>query len=443
MQILRHKTAIRRPGLSVPIQCLIRDGLLNETVNLFDYGCGHGQDIALVSDLGISADGWDPAYRPDAQIAPASIVNLGFVLNVIEDPLERADVLRRAWGLCQELLVVSTIMPGDTASTLNRQQFADGLLTTRGTFQKYFSHNELRAYLQEVLQYDAVPAAPNVFYIFRDPEAQQRVLAARYTRTAAVPKQRISDKLFEDNRDLLEAFMGVLTELGRLPGPDEFSQYAELELALGSAKRALHLVAKVTGIAPWQAIAQRRKEDTLVYLALARFGARKPLSDLPEALRRDIRAFIGTYAAAAEQANTLLFSVGNTTQIDAACREYFEHEVKAIAGVAEPVEESHEKGVNAFIPELSNNALIVPISCLQNLPPILRVYEGCARALVGEIEGTDYVKLHRFSGKVTYLIGASPASERIVGPDGEALIACRQRVKVNLRTLDISFFEYE
>ena len=63
----------------------------------------------------------------------------------------------------------------------------------------------------------------------------------------------------------------------------------------------------------------------LVYMALARFG--KPLvvaglsrplraSQLPCALRADIRAFFGTYAKACRQADELLFRAGDASAID-------------------------------------------------------------------------------------------------------------------------------
>ena len=35
---------------------------------------------------------------------------------------------------------------------------------------------------------------------------------------------------------------------------------------------------------------------------------------------------------------------------------------------------------------------------------LLRVYEGCARAYLGEVEGANLIKLHRHSGKVSYLV---------------------------------------
>jgi DNA phosphorothioation-associated putative methyltransferase len=43
---------------------------------------------------------------------------------------------------------------------------------------------------------------------------------------------------------------------------------------------------------------------------------------------------------------------------------------------------------------------------LDHLEPLLRVYEGCGRAYLGEIEGANLIKIHRFSGKVSYLIYA-------------------------------------
>src|SRR5205085_7662674 len=92
--IHRHKTAIRRPSLSLPVKCLLRDGLFDASKRLFDYGCGHGRDIALLRDMGIGCDGWDPAHRAEVERERAEVVNLGYVINVIEDPEERVQALR-------------------------------------------------------------------------------------------------------------------------------------------------------------------------------------------------------------------------------------------------------------------------------------------------------------------------------------------------------------
>ena len=70
---------------------------------VFDYGCGRGDDLRHLRQLGYEADGWDPAHRPNTERRPADIVNLGYVVNVIENQSERATALRSAWELARNL----------------------------------------------------------------------------------------------------------------------------------------------------------------------------------------------------------------------------------------------------------------------------------------------------------------------------------------------------
>src|SRR5262245_40987565 len=143
--IQRHKTAIRRGDFSRPVKCLLRDGRLSKEGTVFDYGCGRGEDIELLVTEGLTCGGWDPVYRPDTPREEADVVNLGYVLNVIEDQEERAATLRQAWGLCRQLLAVSAqvLVAGRGKEPV---EFGDGVLTGRGTFQKFFEQNELKAY---------------------------------------------------------------------------------------------------------------------------------------------------------------------------------------------------------------------------------------------------------------------------------------------------------
>ena len=48
--------------------------------------------------------------------------------------------------------------------------------------------------------------------------------------------------------------------------------------------------------------------------------------------------------------------------------------------------------------------LYVHRSALDALEPILRIYEGCGRAYLGEIEEANLIKIHRRSGKISYLV---------------------------------------
>src|SRR5579884_3644541 len=92
-QIERHRTAIRRYKLSRPLALALASGLIDASFDVFDYGCGHGEDIRHLQAAGFRADGWDPHFRRQTTIHDADVVNLGYVLNVIENPSERSDTL--------------------------------------------------------------------------------------------------------------------------------------------------------------------------------------------------------------------------------------------------------------------------------------------------------------------------------------------------------------
>jgi hypothetical protein len=62
----------------------------------------------------------------------------------------------------------------------------------------------------------------------------------------------------------------------------------------------------------WQTIVTERRQDLLVYLALAAFHRRPTFSALPEELQYDVRDILGTYKAGCLAADELLFSAGIT-----------------------------------------------------------------------------------------------------------------------------------
>lgn len=406
--IPRHKTALRRRDHSLPVKCALRDGLIDPTRTVFDYGCGHGRDVELLTERGIASQGWDPAFFPDRPRCPADVVNLGYVINVIEAPEERASTLRNAWELCRRLLIVSAqvLLPGRGQAKV---KFGDGILTSRGTFQKFYGQGELKGFLEAELGSKAIPAELGVYYIFKDEGAGQQFLASRYRRREATPRSRLSEVRFDEARELLEPFMTTIAKLGRLPEVDECPQVSELEARFGSLKRAFALVKRVTGVAEWDAITQRCTEDLLVYLALGRFRKRPPMSVLPLCLQRDIRAFFGSYTNVCRLADELLFRAGDAEAIDEAYRR-------------------------SRVGKLLPNALYVHRSALESLDPLLRVYEGCGRAYLGEVEGVNLIKLHRFSGKISYLI--YPDFETDPHP------ALLRSVKLSLRTRELECLDY-
>jgi DNA phosphorothioation-associated putative methyltransferase len=80
------------------------------------------------------------------------------------------------------------------------------------------------------------------------------------------------------------------------------------------------------------------------------------------------------------------------------------------------------------------NAPYVHRTALDSLEPLLRVYEGCGRAYLGEIQGANLIKIHRFSGKISYLV--YPAF------DEEAHPALWRSVRPCMRTRQLECLEY-
>ena len=110
--VARHRTAMSRTMLSRPLQQAFNDGLLDGDATVFDYGCGRGDDVALSrSSASPPRVGSRPRSRRTA--SEADVVNLGYVVNVIEDQAERAEALRAAWALARSVLIVSARLAWD------------------------------------------------------------------------------------------------------------------------------------------------------------------------------------------------------------------------------------------------------------------------------------------------------------------------------------------
>lgn len=126
LQVLRHRTALGRRTLSRPIQLAIEDGVLDKSQSLFDYGCGRGNDLRHLTAEGFTCGGWDPAYCPSGERTPADVVNLGYVVNIIEDADKRDYTLRSAWGLTKKILIVSARLTIEAKKDLSLSPYQDG-----------------------------------------------------------------------------------------------------------------------------------------------------------------------------------------------------------------------------------------------------------------------------------------------------------------------------
>lgn len=163
----RHRTAMLRRRPSRPIRQALRDGLITPRTSVLDYGCGRGEDAAYLQSLGITVYAWDPIHRPHGDLVEADVVNLSYVLNVIENPLERLDVLQHAFKLACRVLIVSALI-GKKGNLAAGTPFGDGIITRRGSFQKYFGHRELRHYVESGVGRKPVFGGLGIFYVFHD-----------------------------------------------------------------------------------------------------------------------------------------------------------------------------------------------------------------------------------------------------------------------------------
>lgn len=407
-----YLTALHRKHLSRPVALALDDGLIHTQTTVFDYGCGWGGDVKRLRAKRVDCVGWDPFYQKDTPKTIREIVNLGYVVNVIDDPQERLETLREAWSLASKLLIVSAQLNVDN-KLRGAKSCGDGFVTSIQTFQKFYDQSELRAWIEDGLgDVRAVPAAPGIFYVFKDELLRQEFLASRYRRRAvALPTPRQSDVLFDKHQELLRGLMEFFASRGRLPELDELLDASQIVDVFGSLPRAFHVVRLVTGSEQWEGIKESFAEDLLVYVALARFepGGRPKLSQLPDATQRDIRALFGTYTKACEFADAVLFALGDTGLIDELCRQ-------------------------SPVGKLTGSALYVHKSALDRLPAALRVFEGCARSFLGEVEGANLVKLHRGAPKVSYL--SYPDFDKEPHPE------LRASVLVHLRTFKADWRDY-
>ena len=373
----RDLTAMARSEASRPLRIAFEQKIITKDRNFFDFGCGRGADVDWLSSIGIKARGWDPVHRPSTKKTKTKVVGLTYVLNVIEKPLERVQVLNEAWSLASEVLVVSARLE-DERDESHVKPHADGWMTSRGTFQKFYSHKELGDWIRSHLGIEPVPAAPGVWYVFRKSSEREIFLSKRYMVRFPAPHQRKSDAAFVEHRDLLQGLIDFFALHGRLPVENEIERSSELVSAFGSMGRAFRVVEVVTDRDEWLALTERRRIDLLVYLALKFFDGEYKMGDLSPTVQRDVRAHYQSLSKALPLARRLLFGVGQLENISIACR-------------------------SSSVGKLTPSALYVHIDALEFAPAILKVYEACARRLVGEVQGANLIKLHRDTKKISYL----------------------------------------
>lgn len=373
--IPRHRTAIRRLGHSRPVALARAHGLIAPDFSFFDYGCGFGEDITLLKEIGIQAEGWDPHYRPGGPLSPADCVNLGYVLNVIEDLGEREATLRDAFALARRVLVVSVRVD----QSLNAgTEFSDGLVTNSGSFQKIYTQTEFKDYIQSVLGRKPYMAGLGVAYVFKE-ESLESAYLARLSTTTPLQRERLdlSSQFSKDPNG--EAFLRLSRQLGRPALPSEFEAYPELLRGFGSPTRIERLALGLLDPDALSSAKQSKKSDILTFFAMLHLrGLRPPpFRLLPAETRADIKLFWRSYRNASEEGQHFLFQLGKPEVIREAC-------------------------LSAAVGKQLPSDLYVHRSVEGDLPTLLRVLLFTARQVVGEVD-YNIVKISYDGRKVSFL----------------------------------------
>lgn len=421
-QVERHKTAINRHQLSKPMSILAKHEYLNGEYSIFDYGCGKGDDVRELEAHGLNVSKYDPHHYPDESKIISDIVNLGFVLNVIEDRNERDKTLQDAWILSKKLLIVSVMIAGE--STLQKfTPYKDGVITKTNTFQKYYAQSEMRYYIETILNEQAIPVGQGVFLIFKDKIEEQNFLVKRQyinrdwqqktIREIQSNPVKIKKSIFEKHIELFSHYWETTLKLGRIPTNNEFEYSDQIRRIVGSHLKAHKFLINIFGENIFNESVEKRRNDLLVYFALGLFEKRRPQTHMPESLKRDIKAFFNTYTSAIESAKNILFSLSNTNVIQEACTNAYNILKCGL------MEEGHSYTFHK--------------KYIGDLPPELRIYIGCATQLYGDLEDIHLIKSHITSGKVS-LMGYDDWNKK------EPLLL--ERIKIKLREQDVDFFDY-
>lgn len=407
--IERHKAALVRKGLSRPVKLCLEAELFPDSATFFDYGCGHGGDIKFLAEKGIETAGWDPYYAPENTLKTADIVNLGYVINVIEDQAERREALLKAWELTKKVLIVSAqILISDRDRGV--MAYSDGVITRRNTFQKYYQQEELKAYIDQVLGVDSLPIDLGIYFVFRDESQRESFRASRFHSRVRSPQVRKYVKRFEEYESLLQPLIEFVSRRGRLPVSGELASGSEITAEFNSFSRAFKVILQATDAQEWDIIAQKRRQDLLVYLALTQFSSRPKLSQLEPIIQHDIKGLFGSYKAACLLADQMLFSIGDLEKIAQCCQQ-------------------------SEVGQKRSASLWVHVSAIEQLNPLLRLYEGCANRTIGRLEAATLVKFHTKIPKITYLF--YPEFDTDPHP------VLSTRMEIDLQNLQVTYRGYD
>lgn len=366
----RRRTAIGRNALSMPARRALADRQLTPDRTVLDYGCGRGGDVRSLERLDCRITGWDPYYSPEVPLVPSDVVLLTYVLNVIEDTAERRQTLKQAWELATTVLIVSARLTWEKAK-VRGQEFGDGLLTSRQTFQHLFGSSELRNYIEEVTGTRCVSAAPGIVYAFKDDAARLGYLAHRIVPDAEWLAS-------EDTTSAIASLADYVERRGRPPRVEEMPRPMAEQLSRLKSSELRRLIRDSVDVEKVTDGGKRTTLNTLLFLAAELFSGRGPFGSLPFSVQLDVRSFFSSYKEACQRSDRLLLKLRDDTYVRGAM---------------------HASSVGKLTP----TSLYVHHRAIDQMPTVLRLYEHCASIAAGRPQEWTIAKLKHQGRAVSWL----------------------------------------
>lgn len=418
--INRERTAISRYQFSSPFQILDRVGMVSNKFDYLDYGCGLGGDASILESLGLVASAWDPNHRPEGELMARDIVNLGFVINVIEDRAERDEALKKSFSLSKRMLVVSAMIASD-AHILKFQPYKDGVITSRNTFQKYYSQDDLREYIREVLNVDPVPLGQGVYGVFKDPSLEFEYLQNKFKARGRdrMVRRMLSNPerkkiLVNDNLDELLAYWSRCLERGSLGTKKSDIGSEKLIAVFKTVSRINAIILEEFDEAELFESQRRLREELILVFAILRFSGKIVFKELAQEQQASIRSHFSNITELNEAIAEQLSKLTDTEAIERLSCAW-----------------AREEGVG-FVEE--GKSLTFHKAFFASLPLTLKLYVCCAEQLYNDFDVIDLIKIHFHSGKVSFMgyddFSTSP------------IPMLRERIKVELWNQNVRFYDY-
>lgn len=374
LTIARHKTAMKRYALSRPLALAMAHRVIEPARKVLDYGCGRGADVRLLTKAGVRAMGWDPHFKPDGLLESADCVNLGYVLNVIEDPIERGQTLLRAFALAEKVLIVSVRVD---QALVEATEFADGVLTKVGSFQKLYTQQEFKDYLKQTLGHKPHMASLGVAYVFKDLQTESDYLARLSLFRPVSLRETVRTEFAKDRT--AQRYLSKTKALGRVPLLAEFKPLSRLIERYGSVQRIERIADSLIDEDALVSTREEKRSNLLTYIAMLHLQGLTPppIRVLPEEVQADIKMLWPSYKASIQAGVEFLFELGKPGAIQQQCK---------LSPVGKKLPDS----------------LYIHRTAEEQLPPLLRLMILAARQIVGELD-YDLIKIALDGKKLSFL----------------------------------------